>query len=356
MSHLLSPPVVGRKFSVWFTQGFSSQYDLLAAVKKSSLQPYLTTIASHRQCRDEILSMADLALIEPTVGYPHFVLAEAVKHKAQLVITSHGHDKYEELRPLFEQHGIMLLTGTRGQQNHHYLDNKFEFTQMCQIAGIPVVDAIQVESTSQLVEAIQAIQARQLSVCVKPVTGVFAQGFWQLSDDFDYFHALFNPTSYQANSQQFIEAYDQQSVKRPYLVMPFLSGDECSVDMFCVTGDVKVAVTRIKKPHWQEVLPIGPCDQIVRQLARLFMLDGIVNAQFRQDNAGKWYVLEINARPSGGIGMTLHSQVNLVAECIAYHAQLPLLRTSPRPALVRQLSQSVEVQPMQHYSVERIHA
>lgn len=353
MPHLVSSIPAEKKFSVWFTQGFSSQRDLLVALKNSSLQPYLKTIGSHRQYRDEILSMADFSMLEPSVDYHHFVLAQAIKNGVQLVIASHNHEKYEELRPLFEQQGIILITGTQGLNNHYILENKFEFGKMCKQAGIPVADSIQVNTTTQLIAAIECIkeQNKQIQVCVKPVTGVFAQGFWQLRDDIEYFHSLFDPTSYQVNTQQFIEAYDQLPSKPPYLVMPFLSGDECSVDMFCASGKLMNKVTRIKKEQWQEVLPKGPCDEMAQQLAQLFKLDGIVNAQFRQDRAGKWHVLEINTRPSGGIGITVHSQVNLVAECVAYHARLPLIKATPRHVLVRQINTSVEVKPID-YSAE----
>lgn len=353
MPRLVSFRADEKKFSVWFTQGFSSQRDLLIALKNSCLSPYISTIASHRQCRDEILSMADFAMLEPTVDYHRFVLAQAMNNAVQLVIASHDHEKYEQLRPLFEQHGIQLITGTQGLHNHSILKNKFEFANICRQAAIPVADCIQVTTTAQLIQAIQHIkqQNKQMQVCVKPVSGVFAQGFWQLKDDIEYFHSLFDPGSYQINTRQFIEAYDQQQFKQPYLVMPFLCGDECSVDMFCASGQLVNRVTRIKKQQWQEVLPKGPCDEIAQQLAQVFALDGIVNAQFRQDQAGKWHVLEINTRPSGGIGMTLHSQVNLVAECVAYHARLPLIKATPRAVLVRQINTSVEVRPID-YSAE----
>lgn len=342
MTQILSSCKTQKTFSVWLTQGFSSQRDLLIALNSSNIKSQITTIASHREQRDEILSVADIAVIEPKLDSCTFILEQAIAHQAQLVLVSHSNAKYEQQRDLFEQHGITLITGTRGANAHHVLEDKFEFTQHCQHAGIDVVDAIKVESTLQLQNAIDYLQ-QQGQVCVKPVIGVFAQGFWQLINDINYFDNLFDPTTYQVNTRQFIEAYDKQELKRPYLVMPFLSGDECSVDMFCVAGQVMNMVTRIKKDQWQEVLPKGPCDDIVIRLAQVFQLDGIINAQFRQDHQGKWYVLEVNSRPSGGIGMTLHSHINLMAECVAHYAKLSLNRLVPKNALVRTVSHSVEV-------------
>ena len=350
MTQLLSSTIIGKTFSVWFAQGFSSQRDLLIALNKSSIKPHISTIASHSQPRDEILSMADIAVIEPATESPYFILAEAVDQKIQLVLTSHSNDKYELLRPEFEKYGITLITGTQGLGAHQKLENKFEFTNCCKLANIPVVEAIEVETTEELKQAIEQISQQGKQVCVKPVIGVFAQGFWLLKDGISFFQTLMEPINYQANTQQFIQAYDQEQDKLPYLVMPFLSGDECSVDMFCVKGVVMSKVTRIKKQQWQEVLPNGPCDELVKKLAEVFILDGIINAQFRQDEFGKWYVLEVNTRPSGGIGMTLSSGINLVAECVAYYAKLPLVRSEPRAALVRSISQAVEVKPLNYFN------
>ena len=342
MTQILSSCKTQKTFSVWLTQGFSSQRDLLMSLNSSNIKSQITTIASHREQRDEILSVADISIIEPKVDGCEFILEQAIARQVQLVLVSHFNAKYEQHRDLFEQQGITLITGTRGANAHQVLEDKFEFTQHCKQAGIAVVDAIKVESTLQLQHAIKSLQL-QGEVCVKPVVGVFAQGFWQLKNDINYFDNLFDPTTYQVNTQQFIEAYDRQVLKRPYLVMPFLAGDECSVDMFCVAGQVMTMVTRIKKNQWQEVLPLGPCDDIVIHLAQVFQLDGIINAQFRQDQHGTWYVLEVNSRPSGGIGMTLHSQINLMAECVAYYAKLSLDRLAPTSALVRSVSHSVEV-------------
>lgn len=343
MTHLMPP--TRKAASVWFTQGFSSQRDLILALKQSSLHPQVNTIASHRQARDEILSVADQAILEPLTEYPQFVLQQALAQQVSVVLVAHRNARYEQHRAAFEQQGIVLLTGTRGESAHALLDDKFAFTQRCQATGIPVVAAQRVTNADELQAAIAQLEP-QHRVCVKPVTGVFAQGFWQLDRDIDYFYSLLNPSEYKANTQQFIDAYARQVEPLAYLVMPFMAGDECSVDMFCVRGQVVAQVTRIKKLHWQDVLPLGPCDDMARQLAQCFELDGIVNAQFRQDDVtGQWYTLEVNTRPSGGIGITLPSGINLAAECVAYHTGLDLQRSIPVTARVRAVGQAVVVEP-----------
>ncbi|MCG4616821.1 ATP-grasp domain-containing protein, partial [Phocaeicola dorei] len=76
-----------------------------------------------------------------------------------------------------------------------------------------------------------AYQYRYHSICAKPVYGVYGAGFVRLSDEVSYFQHFQSNTL--CNTQQFIEAYAQLESPIDYLIMPFLSGQECSVDIAC---------------------------------------------------------------------------------------------------------------------------
>ena len=73
MTQILSSCKTQKTFSVWLTQGFSSQRDLLIALNSSNIKSRITTIASHREQRDEILSVADIAVIEPKLDSCTFI-------------------------------------------------------------------------------------------------------------------------------------------------------------------------------------------------------------------------------------------------------------------------------------------
>lgn len=55
----------------------------------------------------------------------------------------------------------------------------------------------------------------------------------------------------------------------------------------------------------------GEAIELAIDCARLMNADGMVNVQTRHNAEGKPLLLEINMRPSGGIGYTRHSGVNL---------------------------------------------
>ncbi|WP_440272069.1 ATP-grasp domain-containing protein, partial [Escherichia coli] len=55
----------------------------------------------------------------------------------------------------------------------------------------------------------------------------------------------------------------------------------------------------------------GEAIELAINCARQMNADGMVNVQTRHNAEGKPLLLEINMRPSGGIGYTQHSGVNL---------------------------------------------
>ena len=157
--------------------------------------------------------------------------------------------------------------------------------------------------------------------------GVYGSGFVQLLNEVSYFKQFQLNT--QCNTQQFIEAYAQLDQPIEYLIMPFLTGQECSVDIACSHGEILALVTRIKFKFYQECYIEHPCHEIGKILVRHFQCDGLINIQFKQDDLGVWHILEINPRPAGGFAYTQHTGINLVAELIAEKLHLVLKRPVP---------------------------
>ena len=56
--------------------------------------------------------------------------------------------------------------------------------------------------------------------------GVYGAGFLRLQNHVNYFKTF--ESAFKCNTQQFIEAYSQQEKPIEYLVMPYLTGRECS--------------------------------------------------------------------------------------------------------------------------------
>lgn len=325
--------------AVWLAEGQSSQRDMLAslqALKAQSETPF-NIIASHRHNRPEIFEFADSVYIEPSASATdsdeqaelesaepvmprwQFVLEQAKNNNVKVLLTGRNGIDYEAQREAFDAAGIRLLTGATSVAALEAIDDKFAFMQQCHEHDIPVAEAWRFDNVAEL-ESLLARHGHQ-PLCVKPVTGIFAQGFWRLDTDkeadtrYDSFEHLYFTEEKKINTTQFINAYANSLMVHerpiPMLLMPYLSGQEYSIDVVCEYGEVLAAVTRYKTGKIQHIGYEQAVMDVVTPLIKAFGCDGIVSVQTKADDDGQHRVLEINSRPSGGIGYTTHSGVDL---------------------------------------------
>lgn len=315
-----------REKTLWIAESYSCQNDIIALLKKSSFSNQIKIIASHRFARPELQQSADLFVLQPAVAESAtWLLEQCIRHEVQLLFCGkHGH-VLEALRPAFEQHDIQLITGAMGTAQHEAINNKYRFTQKCLAQNLPAIPCEKVSTSAELKQAIERYKTRYTQICAKPVHGVYGAGFVQLRDDVNYFKKFESSTI--CNTQQFIEAYAQLEPAIDYIILPFLSGLECSVDIACNRGEILAQVTRVKFDFFQECYTQHPCHDICQILVELFQCDGLINIQFKQDQDLNWHILEINPRPAGGFAYTAHTGINLVAELMA--KKLGLVLNSP---------------------------
>ncbi|WP_435978848.1 ATP-grasp domain-containing protein [Psychrobacter sp. DM4] len=368
-----------KSAAVWLAEGQSSQRDMLASLqdlKISSDTPF-TIIASHRHHRPEIFECADSVYREPSLSISdeesltanpveakptmarwQFVLEQAQQQNVKVLLTGRNGIDYEAHRNTFSAAGIRLLTGATSVDALESIDDKFTFMKQCHAYNIPVADAWRFDTTSEL-QALLAEHGHQ-PLCVKPVTGIFAQGFWRLDssketdEQYDSFEHLYFTEERKINTEQFINAYtNSQMVKErpiPMLLMPFLSGQEYSIDVVCEYGEVLAAITRHKTGKVQHIGYEQPVMDVVIPLIKAFGCDGIVSVQTKADDDGQHRVLEINSRPSGGIGYTSHSGVDLTQVAFSYWLGLtdkPKLEDMIKtftPCQVRSIMTSVKIE------------
>ena len=120
---------------------------------------------------------------------------------------------------------------------------------------------------------------------------------------------------YVASLAELRVAMSKQEKFGKLLVMEFLDGDEWSVDCLAVHGQLYAAVQR-RKFMAQKGVPRQYIDNnpqilaMCQQLTKHFSLNTQFNIQFRVGKNGI-RLLEINARPSGGMAMSCLAGVNL---------------------------------------------
>ena len=324
------------KAAVWLAEGQSSQRDMLASLQilKSHSPVPFTIIASHRHDRPEIFEYADEVYREPTIAVAdeeiasqasitiprwQFVLENAKRNNVKVLLTGRNGIDYEAQREAFTAAGIRLLTGATSVAALASIEDKFAFMQQCHANDIPVAAAWRFDNTAEL-KALLTLHDHQ-PLCVKPVIGIFAQGFWRLDtgkscdEPYDSFEHLYFTEEKKINTAQFIAAYDNSQIIKerpiPMLLMPYLSGQEYSIDVVCEYGEVLAAVTRYKTGKIQHIGYEESVMEVVIPLIKAFGCDGIVSVQTKADDEGVHRVLEINSRPAGGISYTTHSGVDL---------------------------------------------
>ncbi|WP_288383622.1 ATP-grasp domain-containing protein [uncultured Acinetobacter sp.] len=343
VNDLAQMDIAENSIGIWFTQAHSCQRDLILAAKNAPFNLPIHVVASHAEDRPEITSVADIALQEPPFSERvEWVLQQAQRLNVKLIIAGHHAAIYLAEKHRFEQLGIRLMAGCDTLDQIEQLNDKSLFTQICLNHSLAVAPATIVENAEQLQDAYHDWRQKG-EVCVKPAKGVFASGFWHLDPSANSFDVFANSMRFKAHPESFIESYRQLEKPPVYLVMPFLSGLECSVDMLCIHGQVHGAIARYKQKNGCQNLTFeDPAIELAYQVAALFGCDGLVNMQARYNDQQQLYILEVNSRPSGGIAHTFMSGVNLVHLAIAHTLQLHYQPKKTEGSLiVRSISQSI---------------
>jgi biotin carboxylase len=301
--------------------------------------------ASHRQDRPEITGLADVGLKEPKDNLERieWVIQIAQANNIKVILAGREGSVFELARPRFEASGLVLVTGGLSIDTFDMVDDKRLFTAEAERAGLDCIPAITATDAKELATAYETLSALG-EVCIKPAVGIYGQGFWRFTKDTDPFRCFANPDAREVNFGTYLQAYCADSPRPPMLVMPYMAGSECSVDVVCEAGRPVAFVGRRKEGLYQTFERDGAAVELALKAARHFNCDGIVNVQTRDDASGKPHLLEINPRYSGGIGYTRATGTNLPGIFAARRLGLKEPATVWRPGVrVKALTVAVPV-------------
>lgn len=296
---------------IWFLEGQASQRDIIIGAR-DALPVGTRIVASHRSDRPEITALADARFVEPLdrAERIQWVISTALANDVKVVVAGRVGGVYEAHRAEFEQAGLTLVTGGTSTETFRLVDDKSLFTAEAERAGLACVPAIAIANAEELVSAYQVMSALG-EVCIKPVVGIYGQGFWRFKDGIDPFRCFANPDAREVSFDAYLHLYKREPDRPSMLVMPYLAGTECSVDMVCEGGKVVAFVGRRKSGVHQTFERDTAAVHLALKAAEHFGCDGLVNVQTRDDDAGVPHLLEINPRYSGGIGYTRATGINL---------------------------------------------
>ena len=334
----------------WLAEGYAYQRDMALAIKAAC--PDVRLLVSHRDDRREILGCGDIALREPRDEEERAAFIEEVIRRHAVTVLHAGRRGrwFEGRRARLESLGVRLSTGACREADFALADNKLQFSTRMREAGLPVVPALSIERAEDLREALRTSPFGAVRLCVKPVQGVYGQGFRILDDSVGLRDVLADTAGRRVPSAWYLRLLEESP--EPLLLMPYCGGDEYSVDMLVRQGRALCSVQRRKHGPLQDLEAPGKATELAYECARLLGCDGLVNIQLIEAEKGHPLLLEANLRPSGGIGYGLAAGCNLPA----LWAGLMLGRLDPdeiarravrdfRPLTIRPLTVAVPLPP-----------
>ncbi len=335
--------------SIWLNHAHSSQRDVAALIRSEFSHNNVKILSSHKHFREDIFMVADSAFVEPHFAgddggaYADWAFGEATKLGIKAIVAMRQRRALAAARGRFADAGIRLAAGATTARSIEICDRKDQFTDTMKEIGVPVAVTIAVRTADELRAAIAAIEING-EACVKPVVGVYGRGYWRFQKNQGLYDVFAGKTDHMIDPGVFVAAFASANEPEALIVMEHLPGKEHSVDCVCDAGELVAHAKRQKLANCQIVSTGGPEVEIVQAIVRHLKLDGLVNIQTRADRHGVVKVLEVNTRPSGGIGYSAAAGINLPANAAQMLLGRPVkFKSLPLPVAVRIVDQPVEL-------------
>ena len=109
------------------------------------------------------------------------------------------------------------------------------------------------------------------------------------------------------------------------VIQKFLPGKEYSVDCFCKDGKMLFGCTKLNYEMdlgvsiYSEIVDRPDIVALCERACEVFVLDGLVGFDLKEDENGDVFILECNPRPTATISLVKHAGVNLLRHLIEYY-------------------------------------
>ncbi|MFA9376786.1 MAG: ATP-grasp domain-containing protein [Lachnotalea sp.] len=296
---------------IWFNHWFSTSYQIINLLKKENKD--FVVIGSNRQYYSVIQNACDEWYEEPELNgeeYLEFCIGFCKKNKINAFVPKHNMVDISKNIDRFHEIGVKVMVDK--YELISILSNKDKTYDLFKNSkNIQVPDFKVVRSLVEFEEAYRELNKKYERVCVKFVQDEGGQSFRIIENTISKFAALSLYPSSKISYLSFVDALSDEVEFKDMIVMPYLPGNEISVD--CLkTANGLIAIPRMKGPSRDEQIQfhddiIGMCNEILEKVP----LEYPCNIQFKiLDNIP--YLLEINTRMSGGIQMScLATEVNI---------------------------------------------
>lgn len=306
---------------IWFNQTFSSIHAVLRNIRQADADHDVTLLFSHSNPHAPGMMIGDETFIEPSGlegdSYLEWALAFCRDHGVDWFWPGKAAVLMAENRSRFLALGTDLVLVAEPEVLR-LLNDKSAFYKALNPAVAISPESVTVNTLAEFDQAYALLRNKYSRVCVKPAVSVYGLGFKVIDEDHGSITHLLRGVQYQIPLQELRSSMQDLAGFDSLLVMEYLPGPEWSVDCVARHGDLWFAVQR-KKPQkagYPQTIDDNPAiTAMVERLTARYRLNGLFNIQFKQGVDGPC-LLEINARPSGGVGMACQSGINLASMAI----------------------------------------
>ena len=295
---------------VWMNHWFSTATNIVDLPKKD--YPF-HLICSNEHELSVIKNVSDEWYQEPVLKdneYVEFCLDFCKQHDVQVFMPRRGMVSISEQKERFEAAGIRVMVDRYdlvSVLNHK--DRAFRYFAEKNIGAVP--DYRIVKKVDDFVKAYEELIQKYKQVCFKFVRDEGGKSYRLIDNQKRGYAALYKKQTTRITMDEAVAALSERDVFAPVMVMPFLSGDEVSVDCLSTKKGL-IMLPRIKGYEKFETLRfddeiIGLCERFQQEAG----LECPYNIQFKYLD-GIPYFLEVNTRMSGGVQMGCYATgVNL---------------------------------------------
>ena len=296
---------------VWMNHWFSTALNIIDLMKQDSSD--ICVIGSNENEYSVIKKGCDEWYQEPVLKdaeYVEYCLEFCKTHDIQFFLPRRGMLKISEQKGRFEKIGVKVMMDDYpivSTLNHK--EKAYEFFKANSIGTVP--DFYIVKTVEEFMNAYEKLMKKYKQICFKFERDEGGKSFRLIDNQRKGYAALFKKQNTRMPLNDVIDALSEREVFSPIMIMPFLPGEEVSVDCLNTKYGL-IALPRIKGYNKYEILRF---DEEIIDICRDFQkkagLECPYNIQFKYLD-GIPFFLEVNTRMSGGIQMACHaSGVNI---------------------------------------------
>lgn len=328
---------------IWLNHWFSTAYSIIQLIKKDESDFWI--IGSNEREQAVYKEVCDEWHVEPVLEdeeYVSFCLDFCMKNKVNIFAPRRKMVAISKHKKQFEKIGVKVLIDDYEIVNMlNQKDLAYKFFEENSIGIVP--DYYSVTTAEDFLRAYDLLKEKYDSLCFKFVNDEGGKSYRRIVERENAFSELKRKQGSRITIQKAYAALSEVHSFDPIIIMPYLPGDEISVDCLKTTDGI-ITIPRYKDSSRIERIKYDP--NIINYCLDFYSkaaLDMPCNIQFKYLGDVP-YILEVNTRMSGGVQMSyIGSGVNIPniainkllnrhkswqcenRECAVTHAEIPIL-------------------------------